>query len=47
MDSKLRTILFRNSNLIRKNKITIGNIFNENQLGGGKKLVISYKNNDY
>ena len=43
----IKKILYRNSNLLKKNNLKSSVFFNNLQIDGGKTLKINYKNNDY
>lgn len=47
MNNILKSILIKNSNLLRKNKINLKKLFDDDQIGGGKKLTINYENHQY
>ena len=48
MNKDYRKIVYRNSNLFRKNKVKFNDIFkNINQIGGSKKLSIKYNDHKY
>ena len=44
MDNKIKNILIRNSDLLKKNKINFIKLFNNYQTGGGKDLSFSHNN---
>lgn len=47
MDNKIKNILIRNSDLLKKNKINFIKLFNNYQTGGGKDLSVSYNDKKY
>jgi hypothetical protein len=49
MNHNIRKILFRNSDVFRKNKIKFEKIMlgNGNMIGGGNKIIIDYDNYNY
>ena len=47
MNILLNSILIKNSNLLRKNKINLKILFDNIQIGGGKKLTVNYKSYEY
>jgi hypothetical protein len=47
MDKKIKNILIRNSDLLKKNKINFIKLFNNYQTGGGKDLSVSYNDKKY
>ena len=47
MNKNIRKILYRNSDLLRKDKVLLNKILLINQKGSGKKLTIEYNNDKY
>jgi hypothetical protein len=47
MDNKIKNILIRNSDLLKKNKINFIKLFNNYQTGGGKDLSVSHNDKKY
>lgn len=43
MDNKIKNILIRNSDLLKKNKINFIKLFNNYQTGGGKDFSMFYE----
>jgi hypothetical protein len=47
MNNKIKNILIRNSDLLKKNKINLIKLFNNYQTGGEKDLSVSYNDKKY
>lgn len=44
MSIEIRRLLYKNSDLFRKNKVKLANILTVTQIGGNKRLSVNYNN---
>ena len=47
MSIEIRRLLYKNSDLFRKNNVTLANILTVTQTGGNKRLSVNYNDNKY
>jgi hypothetical protein len=47
MSIEIRRLLYKNSDLFRKNKVKLANILTVTQIGGNKRLSVNYNDNKY